>query len=95
MGLSERDVDHVARLARLEITAEERGRYLKQLNAVLEHASGLALLDVTGVEPTAHILPLSDVWREDTPAPGLTREEALANAPDKSKGCFRVPKIME
>lgn len=95
MALSEKDVDHVATLARLEITAEERARYQKQLNAVLEHAAGLAVVDVTDVPPTAHILPLSNVWRRDEPAPGLTRDEALANAPDKAKGCFRVPKIIE
>ncbi len=95
MGLSEKDVDHVARLARIEITPEERSLYLRQLNAVLEHAAGLARVDVSGTPPTAHILPLRNVWRADEPAQGLTREQALANAPDKSKGCFRVPRILE
>ena len=95
MALSEKDVDHVARLARLEITPEERARYQKQLNAILEHAAGIAGLDVTQVPPTAHILPLNNVWRADVVLPGLSREEALANAPDKAKGCFRVPKILE
>lgn len=95
MALSEEDVDHVARLARLEITPDERARYRMQLNAILEHAAGIAGLDVDGVPPTAHILPMHNVWRPDEVKPGLSREEALANAPDKSKGCFRVPKIIE
>jgi aspartyl-tRNA(Asn)/glutamyl-tRNA(Gln) amidotransferase subunit C len=95
MALSQQDVDHVAKLARLEITPEERERYQKQLNAILEHAAGIASLDVSEVPPTAHILPLSNVWREDRVLPSLPREEALANAPDKAKGCFRVPKIIE
>ncbi|HTB21187.1 MAG TPA: Asp-tRNA(Asn)/Glu-tRNA(Gln) amidotransferase subunit GatC [bacterium] len=95
MALSEKDVDHVARLARLEITHEERGLYQKQLNAILGHAADIAGLDLSAVPPTAHILPLSNVWREDAVHAGLSREEALANAPDRSKGCFRVPKIIE
>ena len=95
MPLTPQDVDHVAKLARLEITADERERYASQLNAILEHADGLAKADVQGVEPTAHILPIKNVWREDVVTPSLPREEVLANAPDKAKGCFRVPKILE
>jgi aspartyl-tRNA(Asn)/glutamyl-tRNA(Gln) amidotransferase subunit C len=85
----------VAKLARLEITDDERERYTNQLNAILDHAAGLQKADVAGVEPTAHILPLKNVWREDVVQPSLPREAALANAGDKSKGCFRVPKIIE
>lgn len=95
MALTPQDVDKVADLARLEISPEERERYTVQLNAILEHAQDIAKLDVSQVRPTAHILPLQNVWREDVNKPCLPREEALANAPDKSKGCFRVPKIIE
>jgi aspartyl-tRNA(Asn)/glutamyl-tRNA(Gln) amidotransferase subunit C len=95
MALSEQDVDHVAELARLDITPEERARYRTQLNAILDHAADIAGLDVSAVAPTAHILPIHNVWREDLVQPGLSREDALANAPDKAKGCFRVPKIIE
>ena len=95
MPLSDKDVDHVARLARLAVRPEERERYRAQLNAVLEHAAGLAALDVEGVPPTAHILPLRNVWRTDAARPSLPRDEVLANAPDKAKGCFRVPRILE
>ena len=95
MALTMSEVEKVAVLARLEITAEEGVRYQKQLNAILEHAGDIAKLDVSGVQPTAHILPLHNIWRADVVVPSLPREEALANAPDKAKGCFRVPKILE
>ncbi len=95
MALTEKDVDHVAKLARLEISPEERVLYTRQLGAILEHADGLAKLDVTGVQPTAHILPLQNVFREDVAKASMPREQILANAPDKSKGSFRVPKIIE
>jgi aspartyl-tRNA(Asn)/glutamyl-tRNA(Gln) amidotransferase subunit C len=95
MALTEKDVDHVAKLARLEISAQERSLYTKQLGAILEHADGLAKVDVSGVEPTAHILPLKNVFREDLSRPSMPREQILANAPDKAKGSFRVPKIIE
>jgi aspartyl-tRNA(Asn)/glutamyl-tRNA(Gln) amidotransferase subunit C len=95
MALTAKDVDHVAKLARLEISDAERELYAKQLNAVLEHAEGLKKVDVQGVPPTAHVLPLKNVWREDELRPSMPREEVLANAPDKAKGCFRVPKIIE
>ncbi len=95
MSLTEKDVDHVAKLARLEISADERALYTKQLAAILEHADGLAKLDVSKVEPTAHILPLQNVFREDVSQPSMPREQILANAPDKAKGSIRVPKIIE
>ena len=95
MSLTEKDVDHVAKLARLEISADERALYTKQLAAILEHADGLAKVDVKDVKPTAHILPLQNVFREDLTKPSMPREQILANAPDKAKGSFRVPKIIE
>ena len=95
MALTEKDVDHVAKLARLEISADERALYTKQLAAILEHADGLAKVDVAGVKPTAHILPLQNVFRSDVVKPSMPREQILSNAPDKAKGSFRVPKIIE
>jgi aspartyl-tRNA(Asn)/glutamyl-tRNA(Gln) amidotransferase subunit C len=93
--LTEKDVDHVAKLARLAITDAERALYAKQLSVILEHADGLSKADVKGVKPTAHILPLSNVYRDDVARPSMPREQILANAPDKAKGAFRVPKILE
>ncbi|MES2201742.1 MAG: Asp-tRNA(Asn)/Glu-tRNA(Gln) amidotransferase subunit GatC [candidate division FCPU426 bacterium] len=95
MPLKETDVDYVARLARLEISAEERALYTAQLDAILGHAADLSAVDTTGLEPTFHVLPLKNVVREDTILPSMPRAEILANAPDQAKGCFRVPKIIE
>jgi aspartyl-tRNA(Asn)/glutamyl-tRNA(Gln) amidotransferase subunit C len=88
------EVAHVARLARLELSDEELGMFTGQLAAVLDHAADIEALDTSGVEPTAHPLPLSNVWREDVVVPGLDREEVLAAAPDVEDHRFRVPPIL-
>lgn len=88
------DVAHVAHLARLELTEEEIGRFTAQLGAVLEHAADVAALDLSGVQPTAHPLPLVNVLREDEVRPSLDRDEVLAQAPAAEEGRFRVPRIL-
>lgn len=88
------DVSHVARLARLDLTDEELDRFTGQLGDVLDHAAGVAALDTTGVEPTAHPLPLVNVLRPDEPRPGLDRAEVLAMAPVAEDNRFRVPRIL-
>ena len=93
-GISREDVVHVARLARLDVTEDEVDRFTEQLGAVLEHAADVAALDTTGVPPTAHPLPLSNVLRDDVPVPGLDRDEVLAMAPAAEDGRFRVPRIL-
>jgi aspartyl-tRNA(Asn)/glutamyl-tRNA(Gln) amidotransferase subunit C len=95
MALTKKDVEYVARLARLELTEDEKDLYTRQLGAILEYVEKLKTLDTSKVEPTTHVLPLRNVMREDELKEGLSRDEALANAPDKAKGCFRVPKILE
>lgn len=95
MAITEKDVDHVARLARLEISASERTLYTRQLDAILGHAAELNAVDVSAVTPTFHVLPLKNVTRADVVVPSMAREDILSNAPDKAKGCFRVPKIIE
>ena len=92
---SDLDVAYVARLARLELTAEETALFQTQLAQVLEHAEKLREVDVEGVEPAAHALPMFDVLREDVPRPGLTQEEALRNAPRAANGLFIVTKVIE
>ena len=94
MILSRKEVEHVALLARLELTEEEKEAYTHQLNAILDFMRQLDELDTSGVEPMAHVLPLVNVMREDEVRPGLSREEALAGAPDADQGQFRVPKIV-
>jgi aspartyl-tRNA(Asn)/glutamyl-tRNA(Gln) amidotransferase subunit C len=88
------DVRHVARLARLDITDEEVELFTGQLEAVLQHAQDVEALDVADVPPTAHPLPLANVFRDDEPRPGLDRDEVLAMAPDAADGRFRVPRIL-
>ena len=92
--ISATDVAHVARLARLDLTDEELSRFAGQLAAVLDHAAGVAALDTAGVAPTAHPLPVHNVFREDEPRPSLGREDMLAMAPSAEDGRFRVPRIL-
>lgn len=95
MSLSEKDVEYVAKLARLELNPLEITIYTRQLGAILEYAQMLNKLDTDKVEPTFHVLPLQNVLREDVVVPSMDRDKVLANAPDKAKGCFRVPRILE
>jgi len=88
------DVAHVARLARLDLTEDELTRFTEQLGAVLDHADDVAALDTHDVPPTAHPLPLRNVFREDQPRPSLDRAEVLAQAPAVEDGRFRVPRIL-
>ena len=88
------DVRHVARLARLDITDDEVDLFTGQLEAVLQHAQDVEALDVADVPPTAHPLPLANVFRDDEPRPGVDRDEVLAMAPDAAGGRFRVPRIL-
>jgi aspartyl-tRNA(Asn)/glutamyl-tRNA(Gln) amidotransferase subunit C len=92
--ISRDDVAHVARLARLELTDDELELFTGQLADVLDHANDVAALDTSGVAPTAHPLPLSNVFREDVPGPCLDRDEVLAQAPEAEDGRFRVPRIL-
>ena len=93
MGISREDVLHVAALARLEIPADEIERMREQLGAILEAVGKVSELDLDGVEPTSHPLDLVNQWAADEPRPSLSREEALANAPDPAEGSFRVPAV--
>jgi aspartyl-tRNA(Asn)/glutamyl-tRNA(Gln) amidotransferase subunit C len=88
------DVAHVARLARLRLDDEELERFTGQLGAVLDHAADVAALDLTGVAPTAHPLPLVNVLRDDEVVPCLDRSAALAGAPAVEADRFRVPPIL-
>ena len=93
--LSREEVDHVARLARLNLSDEERAVFTGQLNEILGYVAKLEELDVTGVEPTAHAVPLRNVVRPDVCRASFDRDEMMANAPDRVEGFFKVPKILE
>jgi len=92
--ISREEVQHVARLARLHLTDDELERMREQLDAILAYIDKLRQLDVDGVEPTSHAVPLMDVMRDDALGPCLTQDEALANAPDRADEFFRVPRII-
>ncbi|PYN05774.1 MAG: Asp-tRNA(Asn)/Glu-tRNA(Gln) amidotransferase subunit GatB [Candidatus Rokuibacteriota bacterium] len=90
-----REVEQVARLGRLELSAEEQGRMREQLDRILGYIDKLRRLDTEGVPPTSHAVPMVNVMREDEPRPCLPPQEMLANAPDRSGDFFRVPRIIE
>jgi aspartyl-tRNA(Asn)/glutamyl-tRNA(Gln) amidotransferase subunit C len=91
--ISEEQVRHVANLARLGLTDEERGRMGEQLGAILESMEKIQELDLTDVAPTANPLNLTNVLRPDEPRGGLPREEVLSPAPEAVDGLFAVPRI--
>ena len=95
MRLTPEEVEHVALLARLRLTDEERERFTAQLNSILEHFEQLRQIDTAGVPPMSHAVEMSNVLRDDEPTPSLSPEEALANAPDQAENCFRVPRVIE
>lgn len=88
-------IDHLARLARLTLTEEEKPLYREQLLGILHYMETLNELDTVGIEPTSHVISISNVTREDSARPSLDREEALRNAPDRTDAFYRVPKIIE
>lgn len=89
------EVEHVARLARLELSGAEKERMRRELDGILSYIDKLRGLDTTGVEPTSHAVPLTNVLRDDVEKPSLPRDEMLANAPDRHRELFRVPRIIE
>lgn len=92
--ISRSDVEHVAMLARLALTDDELEQLTGELGAIVEYAAEVSSLDTADVPPTAHPLPLVNVFRTDDPRPGLDRDEVLSQAPAAEDGQFRVPRIL-
>lgn len=88
-----KDVEHVAKLARLNLTEEQTEKFSKQLGDILEYVEQLNEVDTQGIEPMAHSVPIYNVMREDEVVQDLTRDEILSNAPLEEDGYFVVPKI--
>lgn len=88
-----KDVEHVAKLARLELTETEKEKFTKQLGDVLKYVEQMNEVDTTNVKPMAHAFDIVNVMREDKVVKEVTREELLKNAPEEEDGFFRVPKI--
>ena len=94
MKVTREDVENVALLSRLNIK-EDMDKNINELNDFLEYVDRLQQVDTENVAPTAHVLPVQNVFREDVVKPSLDRELALSNAPQQEEGYFRVPKILE
>lgn len=95
MKIGKEQVEHVAKLARLDLTNAEREAFSEQLSNILTYFQQLKAVQIDGVEPTATVLDRTNVFREDEARPSLPVEKALANAPDQNRGFFRVPNILE
>lgn len=95
MAIDRAAVDHVARLARLDLSEDERERMRVELSKILEHAEKIQELDLDRVEPTSHAIPIRNVMRSDEVRPSLSQQEALTSAPEVSEGRFKVPRILE
>ncbi len=88
-------IEQVSMLARLELSEEEKEIFSKQLSSIIEYIDKLNELDTTNVDPTAHVLPIRNVFREDELRPSLPKDKALQNAPHKTDDFYRVPKIID
>jgi aspartyl-tRNA(Asn)/glutamyl-tRNA(Gln) amidotransferase subunit C len=94
-AITRADVQHVASLARLALSAEEEERFQHQLSAVFDHFQKLSALDTKQIPPTAQVIPLKNVMRADAVEPSLPEEDVLANAPDREEDQFRVRAILD
>jgi len=89
------DIEKVARLARLELSEDEKETFENQMEQILTYMEQLNRIDTTGVEPTSHAIPVDNVFRDDEVKPSFPREEVLAIAPEEEDGHFKVPRIIE
>ncbi len=95
MTLSKKEVEHVALLARLKFSEDEKERFTTQMNSILQYMEKLGRVDTSRVPPTFHAVSRTNVFREDEVRPSLPQERSLSNAPDGDGRFFRVPKIIE
>ena len=95
MKITREQVEHVAHLARLNLTEEEKVQMTTDMEAIIEFADQINSLDIADVKPTAHVIPINNVFREDIAAPSMDRDKLLSNAPKQADGCFAVPKVVE
>jgi len=95
MTLTRQEVEHIAALARLDLSEDEMERYREQLSAILDYVDQLQDLDTRKIKPTSSVLPRRSRLREDCPERGLPADEVLDNAPDREQNQFRVPPVLE
>ena len=94
MPVTIKDVEHIAKLAKLEFTEDEKVKFTEQFNEILSFMEKLNELDTSKVEPLSHVIELQNVFRDDVVKPSLSTEEALKNAPAKTEQFFKVPKVI-
>ena len=94
-AISREEVAHLARLSRLAVTEEELDRFAGQLEVILQAVARVGEVAAADIPPTSHSVPLTNVYRDDVIAPGLTRDDALSGAPDAAEERFRVPRILD
>ena len=95
MAISLEEVEHIAKLARLELTEAEKNRYRVQLSAILEHVAQLQKLDTASIQPMAGVFSLENPLRKDEVRPGLTTETLLSGAAEKERAQFKIPPVFE
>jgi len=95
MSLTRQEVEHIAELAKLALSEEEKTLYQEQLSAILEYAGQLNQVDTSAIPPTASVLPLRSVLRADEPHASMPREDVLANAPTVQDNCFTIQAVLE
>ena len=91
--VNKNDIEYVAKLAKLKLTEEEKEKFIPQMADIIEFANKISELDTEGINPTAHILEINNVFRKDNVCESYKREEILANAPAKEAGCIVVPGV--
>lgn len=95
MAISKEEVEHVAKLARLDLTEEDKAKFAEQLSKILEYAKKLDELDTDKIEATTHVMQLANVMREDIPRPSWPLEKMMLNAPDMEDGQIKVPAVLD
>ncbi|MCS7180264.1 MAG: Asp-tRNA(Asn)/Glu-tRNA(Gln) amidotransferase subunit GatC [bacterium] len=88
------EVEYLSKLARIELTEEEKKKFEKELEKILDYIGKLNEIPTEGIEPTYHVLPITNIFREDIPSKSTPKEEMLANAPDQDGNFFKVPRII-
>jgi aspartyl-tRNA(Asn)/glutamyl-tRNA(Gln) amidotransferase subunit C len=94
MPINLKDVEYVAKLARLKLSEEEKKKFQKELDKIIRYIDQLNQVDTENIPPTSYVVPMQNVLREDEVKPSLTRKEVLANAPHKKEGYFRVLNVI-
>lgn len=95
MAITKKDIEHAALLARLELSENEKALYTSQMGSILKYVENLSSVNTQGIEPTTHAVPMAKALRDDVATNSISNDDALLNAPEKGKGCFKVPRIIE